>query len=354
MRKRLARLRRKAVLETWLRLERRYLFPPRPEYDEMLGSAKPSLVVATNATTTRESELISSARNLGIPTLGIVGSWDRLHKHLHTRTDYISVWSNVNRQEAIDLEGFGPDRVHVTGPAQFDAYFDQSAIWSKAEFCNHFDLDPSRPIIVLATAGSFVTAYDETYLLDWLLGHIERGAIPANAQIICRLHPHSRLEYFLPYADHPGVRLSHARGYIPVLGYTMSRAEVVEVGNMLRHADLVITPGSTMTIEAAIFDTPVLVPVFHSYQPELAERYYRTRVFGRHFARIQRLNLVPIAWQPQELLDAINRSLREPEWYRAERAQLVRDYVQFADGRSTERLADLVVKLAGNGSRNGH
>ena len=350
LRKRIARRGWQSMLRNWLRLEREYLFRPKKEYLDLLKEKQPALVVSTNATTTRESEVISSAKSLGIKTLGVVGSWDRLHKFMYTRTDHISVWNDINREEAIGLEGFQKQFVHVTGPAQFDPYFDPESELPKEDFCASMGLDPNRPILMLATAGSFLQGYDESYMLDWLMEKIRGGAIPGRPQVICRLHPFSRIEQFLPWTDRPDVRLSYIKGYIPTLGYTMSREEVVQVSNMLRHSDVVITPGSTMTIEAAIFDTPVVVPVFHLYQDEMCERYYRTRVFGRHFARIKQRNLVPIVYGPTETLRTINRCLAEPDWMSDERKELVADYCQVTDGQSTKRLAELALRLASNGT----
>ncbi|HJZ78872.1 MAG TPA: CDP-glycerol glycerophosphotransferase family protein [Pyrinomonadaceae bacterium] len=347
-RKRLARRGQKRLLQAWFNVERKYLFPPHADYLELLRKLEPALVVATNATTTNESQVVSSAKALGIRTLGVVGSWDRMHKFLYTRTDHISVWNDLNRQEAIDLEGFDPAAVHVTGPAQFDPYFDRAAWLDRREFCSRLGLDPNRPIITLATAGSFMAGYDESYLIEWLMQQIDTGAIPGRPQVICRLHPHSRIEQFAHCADHPDLRISYMQSYIPTLGYTMTRDEVVQVGNMLRHSNLVVTPGSTMTIEAALFDTPVIVPVFHLYQEEMCEKYYRTRVFGRHFGRIQQRQLVPIVKGPATTLEAINRCLKDPCWMRTERRTLVEDYCQFTDGRSTRRLAELALQLASN------
>jgi hypothetical protein len=271
---------------------------------------------------------------------------------MYTRADYISVWNDINRQEAVELEGFDQSFVHVTGPAQFDQYFDPESNLPKEDFCASLGLDSTRPIIMLATAGSFWPGYDETYMIEWLMEQVETGAIPGRPQVICRLHPFSRLEQFLPWADHPDVRLSYMRGYIPTLGYTMSREEVFQVSNMLRHSDVVVTPGSTMTIEAALFDTPVIVPVFHLYQKEICERYYRTRVFGRHFGRIRQGNLVPIVYDASETLRAINRCIADPGWMSQQRKQLVEDYCQFTDGQSTRRLAELTLRLASNGAAN--
>lgn len=350
MRKRIAKRKWTGLLAYWLRLEQKYLFLPRREYQELFTATRPSLVVTTNATPIQETEVIATARQMGIPTLGVVGSWDRMYKFLHSRTDHISVWSDLNRQEALDLEGFAPDKVHITGPSQLDLYFQEGTVWTKTDLCTRLGLNPDRPIIVFATAGAFVNGYDETHLLTWLLDQIANGSIKGQPQIICRLHPFSRLEYFLPFEKNPDVRLSFMRGYIPTLGYTMSGDEIIEVANILRYADVIVTPGSTMTIEAAIFDTPVIVPTFHLYQPEIAKQYFKARVFGRHFDRIQKLKLVPIAATPEQLLADINQALTDRTWNQRERAQLVRDYVQFTDGQSTRRLAELIVDLAKQGT----
>jgi CDP-glycerol glycerophosphotransferase (TagB/SpsB family) len=126
----------------------------------------------------------------------------------------------------------------------------------------------------------------------------------------------------------------------------MTRDDVVEVANLLAHADVVITPGSTITLEAAIFDRPTLVPVFHPYQPERAMRYFGEWVLGKHFRRIEEGRLVPILREEGEYLPAILDALGNPGRYAAERQRLVCDYAHFTDGRSTDRLAELAMSLA--------
>ena len=126
----------------------------------------------------------------------------------------------------------------------------------------------------------------------------------------------------------------------------MTRDDVVPMANMLHHADVVITPGSTITLEAAIFDRPTVVPVFHPYQPEPAQDYFSTCVLGRHFGRIRHLNLAPIIREREDFALTIVRCLTEPGWYRKQRVQLVREYMHFTDGRSTKRLVDLTVRIA--------
>ena len=101
-----------------------------------------------------------------------------------------------------------------------------------------------------------------------------------------------------------------------------------------------------MTLEAAIFDRPTLVPTFHPYQPEQARDYYSRFVMSKHFKRLESLDLVPIIRQIEGFAPAINRALKEPSWYEPQRAQLVHDYVHFTDGHSVERLSKLMIQLA--------
>ena len=346
IRRRLIRLRNRTLLRAWLMWEERRLYPPRSAYVGWLRRTRPALLLVTHAHLLREAELISAAHALGIPTLGVVRSWDNVHKGIRSRPQRLAVWNEINRQEVIELEGYRPHEAAIIGSPQFDPYFAPDTRWSRATLAAHFNLDPGRPIILFGTLGYFLPGYDETCWMDALLKLIDDGAIHGSPQIICRLHPWSRLEHFQRYACHPDVVLSYVERYWPALTWYLTRDDVVLMANMLAHADVVITPGSTVTLEAAIFNRPTLVPIFHPYQPERAKNYFETWVMGKHFGRIEKLDLVPIIRSQSDFALAINRCLAQPDWYEEQRARLVRDYVHFTDGRSTERLAELAVRIA--------
>jgi len=346
MRRRVVRLRNRTLLRAYAAWEERSFYPPRSQYLDNFQRNRPDLLLTTHAHLPRERELLSAAHSLGISTLGIVRSWDNVHKGIHSRPKHMAVWNEFNRQELIDLEGYNPEDVSIVGPQQFDPYFAPDTAWPRERLAAHFNLDPGRPIILFATLGGFIPGFDETCWMDALLEHIDQREIPGEPQVICRLHPWSRLEHFQRYACHPDVRLSHVDRYWPALTWYMTRDDVVLMANMLRHADVVVTPGSTVTLEAAIFDRPTVVPIFHQYQPERAQDYFSTWVLGKHFGRIDELDLVTIVRRAEDFAAAITRCLEEPDWYREKRAQLVEDYVGFTDGRSTERLVTLAVSLA--------
>jgi hypothetical protein len=77
------------------------------------------------------------------------------------------------------------------------------------------------------------------------------------------------------------------------------------------------------------------------------ERYVIGLHFRMHYKDLVERDLVPVAWNRGDLVSWINRYLDDPGLYRAQRAEIVRDWVQFTDGGSGDRLGDAILAAAG-------
>ena len=346
MRRRFNKISTSYLLKKFCDFEENLFYPAKTSYLNQLTSDRSKVLLTTNAHLANERELITSAHKLNIPTIGFVKSWDNIHKGIHSRTNKIAVWNDINKQELIDIEKYKPDDIFVTGPPQFDQYFKQDIIIDRDEYFANIELDPNRPTIFFATIGDFGFNIDESYWLDLLINQITNGDIKGEPQVICRLHPWSKLELFQKYSSIPWVKISYIHKFIPSLSWYMDKKEVIMMANMINHSDLVISPGSTVLLESAIFNRPTLFPIFHDFQPERASQYFSQWVLGKHFDRIKQLNLVPIVDKSQHFPSIVNKCLKNPNWYSKQRNQLVKDYIQFTDGNSTKRLADRVLRLA--------
>lgn len=327
--------------ERWLKAQEYRFYSNLDFYIQHLQRLKPSFLLFTNPMYRNELPLFMAAKKLGLKNAGLLRSWDNLHMGLKFFPDKLLVWNEVNAAEASSLMGYKKEDIEIIGPCQMDPYFKKETLWTREAFCRHFQLDPTRKILTLATIGKLVHGYDENYIVDQLIQMILEKQIPGAPQLIIRLHPVSRYEEFLQYQDLPFVRISQVTGHIPTLGWTMSPDQVVEVANILKNSDVLISPGSTITIEAAIFDTPTVFPVYHHYQPSLGGYFYNT-ILKMHHKRLKELDLVPFVEQQEDLLPAILRCLETPEWYREKRLKLVEDYIGFMDGLSTERLYEYI------------
>ena len=321
-------------------------YPANPSYIDQLKANDSKVLFTTNAHLANERELITSAHKLNIPTIGFVKSWDNIHKGIHSRTTKIAVWNNINKKELIDIEKYKPENIFVTGAPQFDPYFKKDILVNRNDFFANMGLNSNRPTIFFATIGDFGFNIDESYWLELLINQIRNGDIKGNPQVICRLHPWSKLELFEKFSSIPWVKISYINDFIPGLGWYMNKEKVIMMANMINHSDLVISPGSTVLLESAIFDRPTLFPMFHDFQPERASEYFNQWVLGKHFERIKNLNLVPIIDDSKHFSSMVNKCLKNPNWYSKQRKQLVKDYIQFTDGNSTKRLANTIVKLA--------
>jgi hypothetical protein len=334
------KLRSRTAIDAVLRLEASLAKEPAG-IEECLRSYPPALVVSTHPRMVWEWDLVSWARRSDIPTLGIVKSWDNILRHLHARTDRIAVWGRANRRDAMEVEGYRSDEIEVTGAASFDPYFDPAVLRPRVEFLRSVGLDPELPVVLFGTAGGIGGDWDETFLMDELLELRRTEREFRDLQIICRLHPISHLSHFWPYRKEPGVVLSFG-SYVKTLGWCMTRAEVEEMANLLAHADVVVTPASTLSIEGAIFDTPVIVTLYSTVRPDLHDHAIQRHWLDMHFRPIAEKDWIPFARSPEDLAAMIRTAIHDRAWYRDQRKALVDEYVTLTDGRAYQRIADLI------------
>jgi hypothetical protein len=308
----------------------------------------PTLVVSTHPMLYHDYEVVMWARRLGVQTAGAVKSWDNIQKGLSSHCHLLSVWNPVNREEAIRLLGYRPEEVEINGSPSFDAYFRADYELSREDALLSLGLNPSRPVITLATLGILDKGYygrDETHLVDDVLRMIRESEILRNAQLVIRLHPTSRLECFWKYRDHPGIKLSFS-SFMPGLMWCPTQRDLVDQTSLLAHSDVIITPGSSWVLEAAIFDRPTIVPVYSDLQPEHAVAQFQQWTLIRHYKPLVENNWVPITRSYQETRAAIEEAVTRPDRYQTGRKAIVDNYVHFRDPRSNRRVAEWIADIA--------
>jgi len=319
------------------------LIPTPAAYTALFQKYAPRLVVSGDPLRPGDANLIATARRHGVPTLGSVRSWDNILKHLRTRPDALTVWNALNAQEAVKIDRYRPDQVTQVGAPQLDGYFQNPGPLMTRE---ELGLDPRKKALVLATS-SFTYDSDQTYLVDMLLDAIRGGEIRHPLQIVLRLHPDDRVGRYLKYRHAPEIVLDVPERFFATLGWTMTRADLDRMVALLRHADLVVNFATTVTLESAIVDTPTLLVAFSPIDPDEMQRYVVGLHFRMHYKALVERDLVPVAWDRTQLVGWINRYLDDPSLYRTQRAAIVREWVQFTDGASGQRLGDAILRHAG-------
>jgi hypothetical protein len=246
----------------------------------------------------------------------------------------------------VDLHGYAPDQVRVSGPPHWDRYFRPGPVISRSAFFAKIGADPSRRLVTLMTTGK--TLYDHyPRVVRILLDAIESGRWGA-AQLLVRLHPRDDLDRYDAFRGTPHLIVEKPFKKTVKSGdgldVDITADNQQHLADTLRHSDVVVTVASTIAIEASIFDTPVVDISFDGETPvefaKSARRYYRFT----HYANITRQGAAPTADTPESLVEHVGRYLADRSLDRDGRARVVQDQVQFTDGKSSERLVRFVVE----------
>jgi CDP-glycerol glycerophosphotransferase (TagB/SpsB family) len=277
----------------------------------------------------------------------IDASWDNFtNKLLPVRqADRLVAWNDIMKEQAVTLHGYRPEAVTVTGAPQFDAHFRKDARTPREAFFRRIGADPSRRLIVLTTTPRSLYS-DHDHVLQALVTAMQAG-IFGEAQILVRLHPRDEFAAYEPFRSTPHVIIEKPfRDSVRVadgLAIDVMPEHQRHLGDTLQYADVVVNVASTITIEACIFDTPVVNICFDGPQPtpfvRSATRYYSFT----HYVNITSRSAVRVADSPDAMVDSVRRYLEQPSLDAEGRRQVVRDQCQFTDGQSSARVVKAVL-----------
>ncbi len=314
--------------------------------DDFLEEFKPDCFVTAHFNQGFSRGLLGLCYLKGIPTLGNIFSWDHPFTPQRFRPDRLTCWSTVMRDGLVNISGYLPEQIEVIGAPIFDPYFETESIWTRQKLCDHMGLDPERPILFFATMGQLRMFGDETGTFRAFLNALDEAALPGPPQVVLRLHPLSIDHYFDEFRARKDIVFSRYSRYCPGMRWWPSRDENILAGNLLRHADVCVSPGSTMTIEAAIFDTPTVVPAFNPIMAEEYEQFFQHGWLKKHFRFLVDEGTIALVNSPEELMGAIRRALADPTWFAEGRKKIREKLFGPLDGMATERLARIVVEYA--------
>lgn len=319
-----------------------------PEMDRLFDQYRPALVVCANpGLVFSEIPLLRTAKRRGVRTMVVDASWDTFTNKLLPvrRVDRLLAWNDIVKDQAVRLHGYPTEAVRVTGAPQFDGHFTPQVRASREEFFTRVGADPGRQLIVVTTTPRSLYRHHD-HVLRVLARAIESGRL-GYAQVLVRLHPRDEIEAYREFEGAPHIIVE--KPFRPTVAVADGLAVDVmpehqrHLGDTLAHADVVVNVASTITIEACIFDTPVVNIAFDGPEGEpwvrSARRYYRFT----HYVNILDRRAVRVAETPGELVEAVARYLANPALDAEGRRQVVLDQCQFTDGRSALRVVDAVL-----------
>ncbi len=288
------------------------------------------------------------ARRLGIHVVGMVRSWDNLNNHgllafVPDRFIVQNAWlkGSAEKFQAIP-KGFIKD---VVGLPHYDLYKDTSRyIKSREEFFTQYGLDLNKKLILLGGSDFY---YTEDVLPKVINKLIESKQITEPVQVIFRPHPVSLFnikEYKLNELKHIALDPT----FVDTGTAKFSNEE--KFVNLMTHSDIIINIASTLSIDGAVFDTPVICINFDDSARKLSrwESVHRLYDTFDHYEQLVKTGGVRTPQSHQELAKDINDYLKDPSIDKEGRKQILENFVEPFDGKTSERLATILVKETSN------
>lgn len=344
----LAALGAEGILES--RLEQMLLdYPRSPEAQLRLSALRPDVLLTTGTFRYEEPAIYAEARKLGIPSLAFITSWDNVStkNRMVFKYDGYLVWSERMRQELHEFFPYTKSApMYVVGAPQFDVFFQPRFYQSREEFCAEQGLRPDLPIILYALGSpNFLKEHHGAlFLAERLL----RGDL-GDAQMLVRPHPlhdNGREAQMLSnFGERIVVQRTGQTG-TAVPARSQDEKQIKEWINTFRHADVVINLSSTVAIDAAIYDKPV-VNLDYDPQPSQADQQLIKDINHRwtHFKPIAESGGVWLTKNPAETLEAVQTYLKHPELHRERRRWMAEFVCGYLDGRCGERMAESLLEF---------
>jgi len=312
-------------------------------FKKLFDKYNPDLVFLAHLFGDEEISILREAKKRGVKSIGFVISWDKLTSRniIRILPDRLIVPNDINKEEAIKYQNVPEDIIFVGGGPQFDIY-QETDFSSKEEFCRQLGIDPSKKIILFCPMGRSFSGSDRR-TIDLLEDFYNKKRFDENVHFIVRFPPNDSVD--ISNFDNknfsiqsPGVRFSAARG----VDWDMTFNDLNLLANTIYHSSLVISGPSTMFIDAAILDKPIIGINFGAsgiFSINGKFPYYKFT----HLENVVKLNGVSIAEDSEELLNLINLYLTSPQNNKKERSLIVKEQVGDPVYLSGKKIADFII-----------
>lgn len=225
---------------------------------KVLKKIKPEVIIAPGCTfDSFGMQVINAARRLKIKTIMPVAHWDYFSRKgvLRIIPDHVCVWGQQMRDLVVNFHKIPKKKVSIIGVPHFQIYFDY-----------YNNLGVKKEVNSLQTrnllfAGSGIP-YDELTPLKILDSQISCDRSD-RVKIIYRPHPKQyprKCQYFFKQEDYKNTILNSKQ--VSQIGDKSAYEPMEYYLDLLNNVDGVITPFSTMLLEAAVCGKPSFILAF--------------------------------------------------------------------------------------------
>lgn len=327
-------------------------------YTDLFEKYQPSAVIASTPGWRLDRYLLREAAKRGIDTGTAIIGWDNPSSYRlpGAPVNWITCWSALQKEELVNGSDWAPENVNIGGIPTYDGYFRQSYLMPREAYFKLHGLDPNRKL--LTYASSFVTFAPNYPNIETLARMVADDSLDEPCQLLIRLHPNHFMPGSLFEGEANRVRalvrdLPHVHLVEPValggeLGY-YSGEDMPEKASMMAYADIFITVYSTMVVETAIHERPIIglcidTPGGWNAPGKFSLPLAEIAEWPTHL-RFRAAGAGKVAMNADELRTALNACLRNPQADTQAQRKFIRDEVTFTDGTAGKRTGEFIVEM---------
>jgi hypothetical protein len=327
-------------------------------YTDLFDKYQPSLVIAKTPGWRLDRYILREAAARHVPAVATIVGWDNPSSYNlnGAPVGHITCWSEIQKEELVLGSDWDPGRVFVGGIPAYDGYFKREWLIPREDYFRQHGLDPNRKL--LAYACSFETLHPNFPNMQALADLVNQDRLAEPCQLLIRFHPN----HFIPGSRFELERLRtieyvkdmpHVRTVEPVslgggLGH-YSGEDMPEKASMMAWSDVFLTVYSTMVVETAIHDRPII-----SLTIDTPGGWNMQDVYSLPLTAIgdwpthQRFRLSGagrVADCPDKARELIDFYLKDPQADGGCRRKFIQDECTYTDGSAGKRTGEYLLRL---------
>ncbi len=271
--------------------------------------------------------------------------------------EWATCWSQLQKDELVNGSDWDPEKVHIGGIPSYDGYLRREWLLPRDEYFKLHGLDPKRKLI--SYASRFVHFAPNFPNIEALARLVSSDSLAEPSQLLIRLHPShfqdkpkifadERQRVFELEKQYPHVHVVQPVPLGGSLGY-YGGEDMPEKTSMLAYSDVMVTVYSTMLVECAVHDTPMIAAVLDTpggwNKPGKFSLALKDIGNWPTHLRIRQAKAGRVAADETALREALNAYLKNPQLDAADRRQFIANEITYTDGTSGKRTAEFILKV---------
>lgn len=325
--------------------EKKYL--QSPETDDLIKRINPKMVVSTYPVNFLEARVLFAAQKARIPTTLHLLSWDNITSKgiFPVIADFYILWGEVMRQELKEYYQIEANKIQVCGVPHFDNHFRLKGTTGYKALLSDFGLNPEAPYLFFAMSAKRF-APREIDIVEWLAKAIEANVFGPDLQLVVRPHPQVMTGNMatkswltrLQAIKSKRVAIDFPRMVESKLKWSLKKQDMNHLSKLMAGCSICLNSGSTISIEALIFDKPVLLTSFDAAVQLPYWKSARRLIDYTHLKKFIALGGATVTRSLSDLEEQVKIYLKNPQKDQDKRQYALNQQCFESDGNATGKV----------------